>query len=249
MAITSREQLKKFFEKGSIPTEQDFEDLIDSMLHKEDDGLLSQDHGLSLSPRGGSEKLLTFFSSLSDFKPTWNIEPYPKNEPDFGLNITDKQGKSRLFIQSNGCVGIGTTHPVDKLTVEGNVGMHGRRGTYASGEIPGDGKWHAITPPLNACHAFEVIAKIGKKGRGLYAMLHAIALSTFGQSNNQIQKTRAYYGSFRNKIDLRWAGDTFNYVLQMRTQRDYGEESTIRYYVTNLWWEEAETIECNDDAT
>lgn len=242
MAITSRDKLKKHFEKGSIPTEHDFEDLIDSMFHKQDDGLVSQDHGLSLSPKGSSSKLMTFFNNITDFKPTWNIEQYPKNDPDFGLNITDKQGESKLFIQSNGCIGIGTTRPVERLTVEGNIGMHGRRGTYASGEVPGDGNWHTITPALNACHAFEVIAKVGKQGRGLHAMTHAIAVSTFGRSSNRINQTKAYYGSFRNKIDLRWSGDTFNYVLQIRTQRDYGEESMIRYYVTNLWWEEPEEV-------
>jgi hypothetical protein len=73
-------------------------------------------------------------------------------------------------------------------------------------------------------------------------MTHAIALSTFGRSNNTIHKTKAYYGSFRNKIDLRWVGDTFNYTLQIRTNQDYGEESMIKYYVTNLWWEDEEQL-------
>lgn len=48
MGITSREALKKSFEKGSIPTQLDFEDLIDSMFHKQDH-IISQDYGLSLS--------------------------------------------------------------------------------------------------------------------------------------------------------------------------------------------------------
>ncbi|ROT47679.1 adhesin [Candidatus Cardinium hertigii] len=242
MAINSREGLKKNFEKGAIPTQNDFEDLIDSMFHKQDDGLISQDDGLSLSPKGSSSKFITFFNNLNDFKPTWSIEPYPKNVPAFGINICDKQGESKLFIQNNGYIGVGTTHPSEKLTVNGNIRMHGRQGTYTSGQVAGDGHWHNITPELNACHAFEVIAKIGKQGHGLYAMTHAIALSTFGRSNNTIHKTKAYYGSFRNKIDLRWVGDTFNYTLQIRTNQDYGEESMIKYYVTNLWWEDEEQL-------
>lgn len=238
MAIVSREVIKKNFEKGSIPTQQDFEDLIDSMFHKQDDGLISQDYGLRLTPKGSSSKLITFFNNLNDFKPTWSIEQYPKNSTEFGLNILDKQGESKLFIQANGNIGIGTINPQEKLTVDGSISMHGRRGTYASGEVPGDGNWHSITPPLSDCHAFEIIAKIGKPGRGLYAMTHAIALSTFGNSQSKINKTKAYYGSFRNRIDFRWVGETFNYVLQIRTQRAYGEDSMIKYYVTNLWWED-----------
>ena len=238
MAITTRQELKKNFEKGSIPTQQDFENLIDSMLHKQDEGLISQDYGLSLTPKGESSRMLTFFNNVNDLKPTWNIEQYPKNDPNFGLNLTDKQGESKLFIQTDGNIGIGTIAPSDKLTVEGNISMHGRRGTYACGKVLGDGNWHTIIPSLNSCHAFEIIAKIGKKGRGLYAITHAIALSTFGRSHNTIRKTRSYYGSFRNKIDLRWTGETFNYALQIRTQRNYGEGSMIQYYVTNLWWED-----------
>ncbi|MBX9890385.1 MAG: adhesin [Amoebophilaceae bacterium] len=242
MAITNREELKKNFEKGAIPTQQDFENLIDSMFNKKDDGLVSQDYGLSISAQGGSSKLVTFFNNLNDFKPTWSIEQYPKNDDDFGLNITNKEGESRLFIRADGNIGLGTTDPSEKLTVNGHLSMHGRRGTYAHGTIPADGDWHNITPVLSAFHAFEVIAKVSKKGRGLHAMTHAIALTTFGRSNNKIQKTSAYYGGFRNKIDLRWHGETFNYTLQMRTQRDYGEESMITYYVTNLWWEEESEV-------
>ncbi|MDD9139790.1 MAG: adhesin [Candidatus Cardinium sp.] len=238
MAITNREKLKKNFEKGAIPTHNDFEDLIDSMFHKQDDGLISPDNGLSLSPKGDSSKLITFFNSLNDFKPTWSIEPYPKNSSAFGLNLTDKNGESKFFIESNGYVGLGTLNPSERLTVQGNINMHGRRGNYASGKVAGDGQWHDITPALNACHAFEVIAKIGKEGCGVHALTHAIALSTFGGSSNKIQKIRAYYGSFRNRIDVRWKGSTFNYTLQIRSMRDYGEGSMLQYYVTNLWWEE-----------
>lgn len=242
MAVTSREILKKNFEKGAIPTQHDFENLIDSMFHKQDDGLISQDYGLKLSPRGSSAKLMTFFNNLNDFKPTWSIEHYPnpKDFLDFGLNFTDKNGESQLLIHANGYIGVGTTNPSERLSVNGNVSMHGRRGSYLTGKVAGDGKWHNVTPVLSGCHAFEVIAKIGKRGRGLHAMVHAIALSTFGRSNNKINKVSAYYGSFRNKIDLRWTGDTFSYVLQIRTKRDYGEDTMIQYYVTNLWWEEEE---------
>ena len=36
MAILTREELKNFFKKGSMPTEQHFNDLIDSMVLKSD---------------------------------------------------------------------------------------------------------------------------------------------------------------------------------------------------------------------
>ena len=240
MAIIDRESLKNNFEKGAMPTQQDFEDLVDSMFHKQDDGLISEDDGLKLSPKGSAAKMISFFNSLNDFKPTWGLEQYPRNTGEFGLNLVNGQGESKLFIQEGGNIGVGTMEPADKLTVSGNVSMQGRRGTYAAGKVPGDGNWHTIISSLNECSAFEVIAKVGKSGKGLYGMVHALAMSAFGKSNNTIQKTDAYYGSFRNKMDLRWTGDVFDYSLQIRSNRDYGEESMIKYYVTNLWWEDEE---------
>jgi hypothetical protein len=240
MAIASRAQLKKAFEKGAIPTQQDFEDLIDSMFHKEEGGIISEEDGLRLSPKGSDSRIITFFNNLSDFKPKWSIEQYPRNSEESGLNLVDEQGASKLFIQNNGNIGIGTLHPAAKLDVHGNIHAQGRRGTYAKGEIPADGTWYTIIPQLTQCHAFEVIAKVSKPGRGLHAMVHAFALSTFGSSESKINKTHAYYNSFRDKIDLRWAGSTFNYYLQIRTKRNYGEGHMIKYYITNLWWEEHE---------
>lgn len=238
MAIVSREKLKKAFAKGAVPSEQDFQDLLDSMRHQEEDGLSSQEESLKLSPKGSHKRLIAFLNSISDLEPTWGLEQHPKGTPEFGLNLVDRNGKSRLYVSPQGRVGVGTLRPSATLEVAGPIVSTGRRGSYACGEVPGDAQWHSITPPLNFCHAFEVMAKIGKPGKGLYAMLHATALSTFGQSSSSIRKTQAHYGSFRNKLELRWAGTTFNYGLQIRTRRDYGSGHAIKYYITNLWWEE-----------
>ena len=241
MAIISRDHLKKAFEKGAIPSQQDFANLVDSLSHKQEDGFITQEEGLKISPKGSTKKMITFFNNLSDLKPRWGIEQHPKSGTDFGLNFVDQEGESRLFLKENGNVGIGSLNPTAKLEVGGNIKMHGRRGTYSDGEVPGDSKWHNITPRLNHCHAFDVMAKIGKPGRGLYSILHATALSAFGNSSSSITKTEAHYGSFRNKLDVRWAGTTFDYYLQVRTKRNYGDGGMIRYYVTNLWWEEEDT--------
>jgi hypothetical protein len=240
MAITSRIDLKKSFEKGAVPTQQDFSNLIDSMIHKQEDGLISEDNGLRLSPTGSDKRLLSFFDSLNNFKPTWTIEQYPKNSSEFGLNIADQEGDSKLFIRYDGHVGIGTLNPSTTLEVNGNISSQGRRGTYMTGQVPGDSNWYAITPKLNQCHAFEIIAKINKPGRGLHAMLHAFALSTFKGAKSTINKSHAYYSSFRDKIDLRWGGANFSYYLEIRTKRNYGEGNMISYYITNLWWEDEE---------
>lgn len=237
MAIIDKYLLKQAFEEGAIPTQNDFENLIDSMIHKHDNGFISQEDGLKLSPQGSDKKLISFFEDIGDFNPRWSIEGKADGEKSFSINLLNDSNESVLFINNNGNVGIGTTNPTSRLDVDGNISMQGRIGTYAHGVIPADSNWYTITPKLTNCHAFEVIAKVGKKGQGLHAMVHAIAISTFGKSKNKIKITQAYYGSFINKIDLRWDGQTFNYSLQMRTRRDYGQNVMIKYNITNLWCE------------
>jgi hypothetical protein len=102
--------------------------------------------------------------------------------------------------------------------------------------VPADGKWHPIVSNLNNCHAFEIIARTGKRTTGRFSIIHATALSTFGKSSNKIRKTTAYYGSFLNKLNLRWKSyGTYNYELQLKSNRNYGDNTQIYFRVTDLW--------------
>ena len=70
----------------------------------------------------------------------------------------------------------------------------------------------------------------------MHSIIHATAANAFNGGKKDINITRAYYGSFRNRIELRWTGDTFDYNLEIRTKRDYEDNSYIEYYITNLWF-------------
>jgi hypothetical protein len=107
------------------------------------------------------------------------------------------------------------------------------------GQVPSDGKWHSIIEGLDNCQAFEIIARTGKKSFGKFAILHAYALSAFGRSRNRIRKVSAHYGSFWNKIGIRWKSKgTHDYALQLRTNRNYGKDVYIYYKVSKLWDDE-----------
>jgi len=80
--------------------------------------------------------------------------------------------------------------------VDGFIESKGRIGSYESGNVLADGKWHTIIKELDNCNAFEIVARTGKKGSGRFAILHALAVSAFGKSRSRIRKTSAYYGFF-----------------------------------------------------
>lgn len=209
--IKDRKKLKAFFEKGKLPTAQNFHMLIDSTFNKSDDKLdIDEEDGLMIYP-AKEGKLLSFFENIDDNEAKWVI----KNPKKKGIAVNEektedsKEKKPALFLQNGGKIGVGTNTPNQKLDVKGIVASHGRIGNYHQGEVKANGAWHNIfSTHLDGCHAYEIMASAqGKKGKGKYALIHAIAVSTFGNSRPKITKTSAYFGtrwSDLNKIMLRW---------------------------------------------
>jgi hypothetical protein len=232
MAQKTRANLKNSFLKGNIPTEEDFHDLIESGLNKLDDGILkTKGEGVKILADGPNRELMNFFENINDLNPSWVISQKTEDGNE-GFNISEPNGGSRLFIEKGGNVGIGSTRPSSKLEVDGIVGMKGRTGNFATGEIPADGNWHDVLFDLNEYNIFEVVATVGKKGA--HSVLHATAVSAYGKSKNKISKTCGYYGWVKNKLDIRWSGSYFSYQLQIRTKSNYGEGVMIHYNVAKL---------------
>ena len=241
----TRDQLKEHFKNGKIPTATHYEDLIDSMLHKVEDGISKDEEGgLNIHCSGESLNLLSLYPEINSSKPFFmvskdmqvptSLKLGPINPGEVG---NDAQS---FYFGRKGNFGIGT--PCSKnlrLEVRGFAGMEGRIGTYKNDtnykEAFADGTWYRITPDLNNCHGFEVVARTGKKGSGKFALMHAIALSAYGKRGGKIRKTRAHFGFFWNKLNLRWNGTSKEYWLEIRTNSNYGDKAKIYYSVTKLW--------------
>jgi len=219
--ITDRKQLKSFFKKGNLPDENAFAKLIDSTFNIADDKLDINEDGLMIYPsENGKEKLLNFFEEKDKTDPTWVM--FISKKDDGGISIKqivqskkeDNSNKesvnpSALFIQKDGSkVGLGTDSPSQQLDVKGIVASEGRMGTFLEGEVDADGEWYNIFDTekgLQGCNAYEIMAYAeGDKHEGKYSLMHAIAISTLGNSKPKISKTSAYHGKWWNKIDIRW---------------------------------------------
>lgn len=241
-----REEIKKFFENGKIPSEIHFKYLIDSMVNKEDDGFSKDEaEGMHISSLGPSKRMITFYEKVNEQTPFFYFEKNDQGIPGLRLRPSNPPGanaeENSFFFHDGGRLGIGKISDDQfKLDVKGFVGMEGRMGTYPSGPgyVPANGKWHPIITGLDNCQAFEVVARTGKINSGKFAILHAIALSAYGKTRGRIRKTCAYYGFFWNKLNLKWKGDTHNYSLMLRSNSNYGEGINIYYSLTRLWDDE-----------
>lgn len=215
------------------------------------------------------QRFISFFKDRNDFDIFFSVEKSPDSSciilkpgtpDDDGISVNDKKNETPLkpgttdadtkrvkgfYFGTDGSLGIGKkAESPSSLDVNGFVGMVGRVGTYKpQGQVEqaiADGKWHTIIPKLDNCNGFEIIARVGIIGTGKFAMMHAVALATFGRSKGRIRKTSSHYGFFWNKLTLRWkAIDTHNYALQIKTRSNYGNNAVISYKITKLWDDEA----------
>ncbi len=234
----NRETLKKYFKKGSLPSEQEFAYLIDSMLNTIDDGFeKTKEEGLKISSLGGSDNLAGFYRDIEKKSPIWSIE---FGDPGNRLLFKGKEG-TVLSLDPTGKVGINTGQPETHLDVEGTIASQGRigkyKGKYRDGKVPANGKPHTIIEGLDGCRAFEIMAGAGGKEKsGQYALLHAFALNTF-QSKGCVIPHHAHYGSRCNGIKLWWEGDQHNYSLKIKTRCCYGDGAAIKFQITELWFD------------
>ena len=245
MDLFNRISLKKFFKKGSVPTEVHFSNLIDSTINKIDDGFSKTvDDGLKIAPSSENGRLISFFEGVQnlDSKSAWNFTINP-TEASKGLSIGDKKGDGRIYLQEEGNVGVGTISPKFDLDISGSVASVKRIGTYNEvTAVPADGEWHILIDDLEGCHAFELVAKAqGVQKRGKYAITHAIAVSTHGNLASNIRNTQAYYGWIWHRIKFRWKKTNNGlYRLELKTVGHYGLDENndviqIKCHVTSLW--------------
>lgn len=236
MSIQDRNTLKKFFRKGQLPSESNFHDFIDSAVNKVDDGISKNvDDGFMLSPSGASNKVMSFYKNIQDKSSIWNVNI---DKGSAKLHFSNYLDDTVLTLTTEGNVGINKEDPEYPLDVAGIVAMTGRQGTYKTGTIPANGEWHVILNGLNGCHIFEIVAGVGKKKTGKYALVYAKAISTYGKSKSKIDIAQAIYGIRKNRLQFRWTGDTYNYNLEMRTRTDYEGEFMAQYHISQLWFDQ-----------
>lgn len=225
MARVNRKTLKGYFRKGSLPSAENFTDLIDSLVHRDDLEGYSEpakppEPDDPVEPEEPDEP-------VEPEEPDEPVEPDEPEEPDEpsssiylmpGEDLVVEAEDPLLVLKEEGNLGLGVEDPYYKLQVAGWVGMEGRIGLYdpyaASDKTPkrfrhtvfADGEWHHIVPDVHGCFAFEIVAQVsGPSDSNKHAFTHAIAVNSFSARGKSIRQTQAYGGWYwRRKIKLKW---------------------------------------------
>jgi len=236
MARRNRDTLKNYFEKGKRPSQEAFEDLIDSSLNTLDDGFSgSPETGIGLSPLNDKGVIISAYNKPGDEKALWEIAV--KDNDLHILHCDDNDNSVPVFtIRHQG----DKNHRSKDILIEGTISCSGRKGSYLTGEVPADGKWHDILgDPVDleeGCWAFEVVAGCGERNSGRYALMTATAMHCFG-NKPRIKKLSSNFGVFGNRLCIRWVKMKNRYTcrLQLKTFFRYTEGVNIKYQIAKLW--------------
>jgi hypothetical protein len=253
-----RASLKKHFEAGSLPTQADFADLIDSTLNLSEDGFSRTDRdGLRVHAQMGHDGLFSYYRAGGSDEMLWSAGFAPGG-PQWVMRPGDADTAAFLTLDPKRRMGLGAASlPQCTLDVDGHVRLRGRLGTAPSPtalerqsveegkavRLVADGDWKDITGDLQGCHGFEVMAGAGRPDdRSRFAMLHAWAFNTYHPawwqnllgSKRRIRQQHAFYGRRRERLQLRWFspkdqhGKGAVYRLQIRSCSDYAGHLRVK---------------------
>jgi len=236
----SRKELIKLFQKGSLPSDEDFKKLINSNFNKADDNLdVSPELGLQIYPVNTGQ-LLNFFEDPDDNDPKFEVLITSKGlflqKANSFSNENDGEEKEPEFYieKESGYIGIGKNEPKEKLDIKGIIASEGRIGNFKEGQLDADGKWHNIFEEnLTDVHAFEVMASArGQKTQGRYSILHSIVTSAFGRTKRRgVTSTRSQYNK-RDRIEIRVVSKPL-LIKRGRGEEDDGKKLFKKIF---LWW-------------
>ena len=213
MSQRDRKTLKSYFEKGDVPTEEQFSDLIDSVPNFAEDGIKREDGGWSFYPV--SDKPLRF--SLRESQAgdaVWTLElTQGKN-----LTITNEQGETVMELAQDRS---GTFHGT--VREEGDTPSTAPEpsgGGYIT--LPADRQWHDLPVDLSregfGCRVFNIYAAFRDPDLGLNKLTLATAVwQDFAV--NKVKSPQKHWWVWSGGVKIRWQVSDKKLHLQVRSRR------------------------------
>lgn len=207
----SRETLKSYFQKGDVPTEEQFAQLIDSMSNIIEDGqVVRTATGWAFHPaQSGRLDLDLYNEELRDSgeKPAWTISV----TKDKRLVISNENEEAVIEVQQDKTVTIHSGDAPKPITDDGYF------------TIPANKRWHDV--PINFpqenpnCRVFSIYASCNDN-IGACQLTRATAV-WMDKMDQWVESSQKHWWGWSGSIRIRWNGGS---KLQIRTKRRLGGE-------------------------
>lgn len=235
----SREALKSYFQKGSIPTADQFAQLIDSTANIADDGrvTVAAADGIRLFPTGASGTAAAVFAKDPEKErtsPLWRLTL----GADGSLAVCDGGGEPVMTIDKQ-----------KNVTVSGAL----RAAKYLSGKtaeepipmtdtlkIDADGEWHdlpveaAVGRSREGCRVYRILACCNDLQSGRYSACEVLA-SHSGGGRRKVRSSSRHWWGWSGQIKVRWQNRGGKLYLRMKSKRASSRLQTILCRMERVW--------------
>lgn len=204
-----RHTLKSYFQKGDVPTEEQFAELIDSVPNIVDDGeAVRTEDGWALYPRKGGKMGVSLHEAAGE-PAAWKLTL----TSDKGLAIKNEAGEALL-----------------ELKQDKNIVLHASVQQEGGGDEPepdpqdylvieADKKWATlkeITDIKESSRVYTVIALYRDREFGICKLTRAIAIC-LNNVEQWVESPRKHWWGWSGYIRLRWQADRDKTYLQIRS--------------------------------
>ena len=204
-----RHTLKSYFQKGDVPTEEQFAELIDSVPNIVDDGeAVRTEDGWALYPRKGGKMGVSLHEAAGE-PAAWKLTL----TSDKGLAIKNEVGEALL-----------------ELKQDKNIVLHASVQQEGGGDEPepdpqdylvieADKKWATlkeITDIKESSRVYTVMALYRDREFGICKLTRAIAIC-LNNVEQWVESPRKHWWGWSGYIRLRWQADRDKTYLQIRS--------------------------------
>ena len=204
-----RHTLKSYFQKGDVPTEEQFAELIDSVPNIVDDGeAVRTEDGWALYPRKGGKMGVGLHDAAGE-PAAWKLTL----TSDKGLAIKNEAGEALL-----------------ELKQDKNIVLHASVQQEGGGDEPepdpqdylvieADKKWATlkeITDIKESSRVYTVMALYRDREFGICKLTRAIAIC-LNNVEQWVESPRKHWWGWSGYIRLRWQADRDKTYLQIRS--------------------------------
>lgn len=208
-----RNTLKSYFEKGDVPTEQQFAELIDSVPNIVDDGeVVRTKDGWALYPQKGG-KMRVSLHGAEDESAAWTLAL----TPDKGLVIENEAGESLLELKQNKIIALHAS-----VQKDGGDEPEPATGPEDYREIKADKHWTdlaEIPDVKDGSCVYAVIAVYRDRNLSVCKLTRvtAIYLNSFEQ---WVESSRKHWWGWSGRVRLRWQVKEGKTCLQIRSTKN-----------------------------
>ena len=222
----NRSVLKSYFQKGAIPTEQQFAELIDSVSNIVEDGqVMRTPSGWAFFPGQAGHLDIGLYTEepLTEVDiPAWTLAVTPEKK----LTVRNAKGEAVMEASQDKSIVLYGSLKVEEEITATAYRTTGGGGITPSGEgyltVPADKQWHDLPIDVSregfGCRVYSVYASFREQGTGLCQLTRVTAL-WLNFMQQRIESPQKHWWGWTGSVCFRWQMREKNIYLQIRTKK------------------------------